>query len=180
MRDVIYRQLDGIATWPIFALLVVLFVLCSLGFQWRSKVMREIAGHEVKLFDIRDSYTPDEARELLKTIDERGRQIYAITQLTLDLVFPFIYGGLFVITLYKLYGNPGYLLLVPLIAVVGDLLENLMTAYLALSYKEGVASPVAQVASTFTTVKRSGLVISVVLILAGIAIWVWRYRRGNA
>ncbi|MCA1601200.1 MAG: hypothetical protein LC776_06015 [Acidobacteria bacterium] len=139
--------------------------------------MREIAGHDVRLFDIRDSYTPDEARELLKTIDERGRRIYAITQLTLDLVFPFIYGGLFVIALFKLYGNPGYLLLVPLITVVADLAENLMTTYLALSYK-GLASPVARVASTFTTVKWSGLVISVVL--AGIAIWVWRYRRGNA
>lgn len=179
MRDVIYQQLDRIATWPIFALLVVLFILCILGFQWRGKVMREIAGHDVKLFDVRDSYTPDEARELLKTIDERGRRIYAITQLTLDLVFPFIYGGLFVITLYKLYGNPGYLLLVPLITVFADLLENLMTAYLALSYK-GLASPVAQVASTFTTVKRSGLVIFVVLVLAGMAIWVWRYRRGDA
>jgi hypothetical protein len=178
MRDVIYHQLDGIATLPVFALLVVLFVLCNLGFQWRSKVMREIAGHDVKLFDIRESYTPDEARELLKTIDERGRRIYAITQLTLDLVFPFIYGGLFIITLYRLYGNPGYLLLVPLIAVVADLLENLMTTYLALSY-EGLASPVARVASTFTTVKRAGLVISVVLILAGTTIWVWRYRKGN-
>lgn len=179
MRDVIYQQLDRIATWPIFALLVVLFILCTLGFQWRNRVIREIAGHDVKLFDIRDSYTPDEAREMLKTIGERGRRIYAITQLTLDLVFPFIYGGLFVITLYKLYGNPGYLLLVPLITVVADLLENLLTSYLALSYRTGVANPVAQVASIFTTVKKSGLVVSVVLILAGTAIWVGRYRRGN-
>ena len=62
MRDVIYQQLDRIATWPIFALLVVLFILCTLGFQWRSKVMREITGHDVRLFDIRESYTPDEAR----------------------------------------------------------------------------------------------------------------------
>ena len=179
MRDVIYQQLDRIATWPIFALLVVLFILCTVGFRWRSNVMREIAGHDIELFDIRDSYTPDEARDLLKTIGERGRRIYASTQLTLDLVFPFIYGGLFVITLYKLYGNPGYLLLVPLITVVADLLENLMTSYLALSYLRGLSSPVVQVASTFTAVKRSGLVISFVLILAGIAIWVWHYRRDN-
>lgn len=180
MRDVIYQQLDRIATWPIFALLVVLFILCTLGFQWRSKVMREIAGHDVRLFDIRCSYTPDEARELLNTIGERGRRIYAITQLTLDLVFPFIYGGLLVIMLYKLYGNPGYLLLLPLITVAADLLENLMTTYLALSYRRGLASPVVQVASIFTTLKRSGLVILVVFILAGIPIWVWRHRSGNA
>jgi hypothetical protein len=179
MRDVIYRQLDRIATWPVLALLVILFVLCSQGFQWRSTVMREIAGQDVRLFDVRSSYTPDEARELLETIDERGRRIYAITQLTLDLMFPLIYGGLFVITLYKLYGDPVYLLLVPLITVVADSLENLTTAYLALSYK-GMVSPVARVASTFTVVKRSGLVISVALILAGIAIWAWRYRRASA
>ena len=179
MRDFIYQQLDRIATWPIFALLVVLFILCTLGFQWRSKAMREIAGRDVRPFDVRDSYTPDEARELLETMGERGRRIYAITQLTLDLVFPFIYGGLFVITLYKLYGNPGYLLLVPLIAVATDLLENLTTTYLALSYR-GLASPVARVASIFTTVKRSGLVMSGVLILTGLAIWAWRCRRGNA
>jgi hypothetical protein len=179
MRDVIYQQLDRIATWPIFALLIVLFILCYLGFQRRSKVMTEIAGHDVRLFDARESYTPEEARDLLNTITERGRRIYAITQLSLDLVFPFIYGGLFVITLYKLYGNPSYLLLVPLITVVADLLENLMTAYLALSFK-GLASPVARVASTFTTVKRSGLTILFVLSLAGIAIWIWGYRRDNA
>jgi hypothetical protein len=179
MWDVSYQQLDRIATWPIFALLVALFILFTLGFQWRSKVMREIAGHEVKPFDVRVSYTPDEARELLETMGERGRRIYAVTQLTLDLLFPFIYGGLFVITLYRLYGQPGYLLAVPLVTVVADLLENLTTTYLALSYN-GLASAVAHVASTFTIVKRSGLVILVVLILAGIAIWVLRYRRGNA
>lgn len=180
MRDGIYQQLDRIATWPVFALLVILFILCYLGFQWRHKVMKGIAsGHDVSLFDARDSYTPDEARDLLEMIGARGRRIYAVTQITLDVVFPFVYGGLFVILLFKLYGHPGYVLLVPLITVVADLLENLTTVYLALSYK-GLSSPVTRAASTFTTLKRSGLIISLVLVLAGIAICVWRYRRGDA
>ncbi|MCA1602930.1 MAG: hypothetical protein LC776_15295 [Acidobacteria bacterium] len=178
MRDVIHRQLDHIATWPTFAILFVLFVLCSLGFEWRKKVIKRAAGgKDVTLFDGRYSYTPDEGRDLLEMIGKRGQRIYAITQVTLDFVFPFVYGGLLVIMLFRLYGDPGYLLLVPLITVVADLLENLTTTYLALSY-EGQPSPVTRVASIFTTLKWSALYVSLVLVLTGLVIYACRYRRG--
>jgi hypothetical protein len=180
MRDAVYQQLDRIATWPIFAVLVVSFILCYLGFQRRKKVINELAGgKDVVLFDGRASYTPDEARDLLETMGERGRRIYAITQVTLDFIFPFVYGGLFLIALFRLYGgDPGYLLLVPLIAVVADWLENFTATYLALSYK-GVASPAARFASAFTVMKRSAITVSILLMLAGVAIWVWRWRRAS-
>lgn len=178
MRDVMHQQLDHVATWPAFALLFILFVLCSLGFEWRKKVIKRAAGgKDVIVFDGRYSYTPDEARDLLEMIGERGRRIYAITQVTLDLVFPFVYGGLLVIMLFRLYGDPGYLLLVPLITVAADLLENLTTTYLALSYG-GESSPVTRAASIFTTLKWSALHVSLLLVLAGLVIYAWRYRRG--
>ena len=180
MRDAVYQQLDRIATWPIFAVLLVAFILCYLGFQRRKKVINELAGgKEVILFDGRESYTSDEARDLLEMIGERGRRIYAITEVTLDFIFPVIYGGLFLIALFRLYGNdPGYLLLVPLIAVVADWLENFTAAYLAWSYR-GLSSPAARFASAFTGMKRSAITVSTLLVIAGIAIWVWRWRRAS-
>ena len=106
-----------------------------------------------------------------------GRRIYAVTQITLDFLFPFVYGGLFTIIFFALYGNPKYLLLIPIITVIADLLENIATAYLAWSYKEGVESSIASLATTFTAGKSVGLYLSGTTILIGIIVFIWkRYK----
>src|SRR5215210_5228743 len=153
MLDFIYRQLDRFANWPVFIVLAVLWVLCYLGFRWRAKALNEYAGgKEIVTFDGRYAYTPEEAHDLLEMMGERGRPFYAITQMTLDLIFPLIYGSLFLIAIYRLYGDPGYLLLVPIIASVADLLENFTNTYLALSYRQGSAPALAHFSSFCTGV----------------------------
>jgi hypothetical protein len=178
MRDVIYQQLDRFATWPVFILLLVLCGLCLLGFQWRAKALNERAGgKEIVTFDGRYAYTPEEARDLLEMMGERGRPFYAVTQMTLDLVFPLVYGSLFLIMIFRLYGDPGYLLLVPVIASVADLLENFTNTYLALSYQQGSVPSLARFSSICTRVKWSGFTISVILVFIGIVVWIRRWRR---
>ena len=166
MLDFTYQKLEQSATWQNFALLFILFVLCWFGFRWRQKTV----GGEAAFFDARFWYTPEDARKLLENMGRRGRRIYAFTQLTLDVIFPFVYGGLIIILFFKLYGDPNYLLLIPVITGAADLLENITTAYLTLSYK-GVKSLLAWIAAIFTATKRIGLCVSLITILIGTGIF---------
>lgn len=178
MRDAIYKQLDQCATWTVFILLLVLGGLCWLGFKWRDKALSERAGGEkITTFDGRYAYTPQEAHDLLEMMGKRGRRLYAFTQVTLDLIYPLVYSSLFLIMIFRLYGDPGYLLLVPVIAFVADLLENFTNIYLALSHRQGSVPSLARFSSLCTWVKWSGVTISAILILVGIAVWLRHGRQ---
>lgn len=180
MRDAIYQQLDRWATLPIFLVATALFGLCSLAFYLRGKeLVKRAGGKPIKTFDSRCWYTSDEARDLLETMGDSGRRFYAKTEVSLDLLFPLVYGSWFTIAIFRLYGDPGYLLLVPLITVIADLLENFSAAYMAWTYK-GSVSPIVWAATRFTAIKRSGFIMSGVLVVAGIAIWLWRGRKASA
>lgn len=164
MRDAIHNLLERRGTWPVVALLFILFLLCSQGFEWRRKTF----GYENRALDGRFWYSPDEARDFLRDIGERGRSIYAATELTLDLLFPIIYGALFGILILHVYsrGTARNLVLVPLLTAAADVLENLTAAYLAWQF-DGRASAVARAAAVFTAAKSGLLVLSLILILVG-------------
>jgi hypothetical protein len=157
------RSITGIASWPIVALLVVTLILCSLAFDWRQEVL----GSKNKILDGRGWYTPAEARQLFKDLGDRGRNVYAATQVTLDLVFPVVYAFLFAILINRVSsGRRDWPVVVPLLAGVADLLENVTIAYLAWSY-QGQESPLAWFAAICTLTKSLLFVASLVLILAG-------------
>jgi hypothetical protein len=172
----ICQRIERLASWQSFVLLLMIFILCYLGFEWRHKVL----GEQIRTFDARAWYTPVEARDLLEMMGARGRRIYAVTQITLDFIFPFVYGGLLSLSLVKLY--PGsytkYLLLLPALAVMSDLLENVTTAYLAWSY-HNQTSNVAWAAAIFTASKRFLIGLSATAVLAGAARLIWRFLRSS-
>lgn len=166
MQDAIYRLVERKATWQMTGLLFILFILCLAAFDWRNGVVGET-------LESARSYTPAEANEIFKKMGAEGRTTYALTEITLDLVFPLVYGGLFAILIFRLYSREAarWLLLIPFILVVSDLLENFTAAYLAWSFKEGQQpSPIALAAVTFTVLKGLLFVLSLVLILLG-AVW---------
>ena len=144
--------------------LCIIFGLCLFGFEWRQDVI----GSGLTLLDGRLYYTPEEAAELLQLLGQRGRHLYAITQITLDLVFPLAYGALLAMAIVRLYSRKwaSYLILFPLVAVVADLLENGTAAFLAFTYN-GQASPVAWAGSVFTGSKWVFLVLSFGTLLVG-------------
>jgi hypothetical protein len=128
------------ATWPLVALLFAVSVLFFLLFGWRRKALGQGQG---QLLDERwKGYTPGLARQLFATLGVRGRNLYAISQLSLDVVFVGIYGTLFGLLLVLLFepGTARFLLLVPLLTVAADLLEDGLTAALAWSYRENARS----------------------------------------
>jgi hypothetical protein len=152
-------------------ILLVVFVVCIGGLQWRETWQQQTIGREVTLLDVRFRYTALEARELFKELGDQGRQIYAATELTLDLVFPLTYGPILVICLARLSSRERgrYLVIVPAVTVVADLLENLTVVSLLWSYQEQTLSrlwsALAWTGAKFTAVKWVFALVSVMMVL---------------
>src|SRR4030095_4212312 len=78
-------------------------------------------------------YTPAQVADFLKQIGPAGRSLYAWTQLTLDVVFPVIY----VVCIWRTRARTAspaigpLLIWLPFVVAGFDLVENVLTAYLA-------------------------------------------------
>jgi hypothetical protein len=112
-------------------------------------------------------YTPAEAQQLLAALGAPGRHLYATTQLTLDVIFPLVYGLFFAVLMVRLYPlEQAGILFTPLLMVVADLAENVLTAILAWNYT-GPLSVLAWFAAGCTVAKWIALVITLVLLVLG-------------
>lgn len=177
MWDSLHSALEHFATWPAVALLFILFIMCAQGFEWRRKTL----GYENLALDGRFWYSPDDANDFLRNIGAVGRRIYAVTELTLDILFPLVYGTLFAALIIHVYARDSgrFLVLVPLLTVVFDVLENITTAYLAWQF-DGQTSPVARGAAVLTATKSGLLILSLTLIFIGALITARRMYRSPA
>ena len=131
-------------------ILVGLFLAGSRAFQWRADELGQPA------LDTRFGYTPEDVTDFLKKICPKGRRLYAATQLTLDLVFPLVYGAFLGRILVSVFRTElaRYLLLIPLLAVAADWSENVATAILALNFNGEAAPPLlAYAAAGYTLTK---------------------------
>lgn len=174
MLERLYNLLERLASWQVVALLFVLFVLCAQGFELR----RQKLGFENTALDGRGWYSAEEARDFFHNIKEEGRQLYYTTELTLDLLFPLVYGTLFASLIVRVYDGESakYLAPVPLLAAVFDVLENVTLSCLAWQF-DGRASPAARGAAVLTAVKVGLFILSFVLILWGALRSIWRTSR---
>ena len=121
------------------------------------------------MLDSRGWYTPEEAAALfdaLNQLDGSARAVYAITALTIDLVFPASYGLLFAVLLSWLFRGGAPLHLLPLALSMADVLENVTVAVLAFSYN-GAPVPLAWLAAVFTLIKTVLIVATLVMVLIG-------------
>lgn len=177
MWDSLHSLLEHFATWPAVALLFILFIMCAQGFEWRHKTL----GYENRALDGRFWYSPDDASNFLRNIGENGRRIYAVTELTLDILFPLVYGTLCAALIIHVYAREigKLLVLVPLLTVAVDILENITTAYLTWQF-DGRMSLVARGAAVLTATKSGLLILSLTLIVIGALITTWRMYRSPA
>jgi hypothetical protein len=165
-----YECLSQDASWWTIALVLGITLVCVGLFSGRNDALRRISniGRE-KLLDGRWWYSKADAAELLDKLGARGRGLYAATAVTLDLFFPFAYGLLFGLLLVRLWPRgQAWLLLLPLVTVIADLLENLTIAILALTYREGGEAALAGPAAVFTLTKRIFLTLSTLAVLIGL------------
>ena len=91
MLDKLRSFVGRIATWPVVALLFIGFVLCTFGFMARTQRLANIPP----LLDGRFWYTATDVQVLFEKVGQEGRNLYALTEVTIDLAFPFIYDACF-------------------------------------------------------------------------------------
>ncbi len=165
MNERVYGIFSPIATWPVVALLFVAFIICTFGFQIEMGVI----GYENKLPDARGWYTPPEIRDFYEHIGEHGRKVYAATAMTLDVIFPLAYGGLFAAIMAHVY-RPRIARLVvaiPLLTVAADLVENSLLSYYALNFDGKQWPLLIWGATTATAMKFVLFMLSMLLTAAG-------------
>jgi hypothetical protein len=176
--DSLHAFFDRLATWPVLALLIILFVLGTQAFTAR----RDALGYQNQVLDARTFYNPDDVQKLMEALGPQGRNLFAITELTLDLIFPFVYGGLLALLLVRLYDRrvARYLVIVPIIGIAFDLLENITAATLAWTYSRQ-PSPLAWAGAVFTLVKFVAGLVALLAVLWGAVRGTWLlFRAGHA
>jgi hypothetical protein len=163
MFKTLYLTIDHRWSWPHAAVLIVTMLICTQLFNVRSDAL----GHNNKVLDVRGWYTPEQAAKLLEALGPQGRQLYAWTQISLDLAFPIAYTSLFLLFIVRLFPakNAG-LLGIALAAGLADVLENISSVILALSY-QGAPSWLAVPAAIFGAIKMLAFITSALLILYG-------------
>ncbi len=174
MRDGIRPVLQCLATRRVFALAVLVSLLCVAAFQWRDA---RLGGLE--LLDVRQWYTPEQAAALfgaLDRLDPRARAVYAWTEVTVDLIFAVAYGLLLALVLLRLFGNGRPFYLLPLAGAVADVVENVFIALLAASY-DGAPLSWTRVAAVFTLLKSVLLLAALAAVVGGAIRWLGAVRR---
>jgi hypothetical protein len=159
--NTLHGWVTKIATWRGVILLVVIASLCLGGFTWRQG---QLGGHNI--LDTRFWYTEKDVDDLLTALKPSGRRLYAITQLTLDGVYPFAYGLLFGVLIVLLFPpvQARWLILLPLLAIILDLLENVATTLFAWDVLPLWLTPVA---ATFTASKWVFVGLSLLTVVVG-------------
>ena len=112
-----------------------------------------------RTLDTLPSYTPEEAYHLISSYGEQGRQYYAVIEVTLDLVYPFVTALMFGLMILYTFNRafPGKnrvqkLALAPFAVMLADYVENACVLIMLRSYPRE-SSVVAQIANLFTMTK---------------------------
>lgn len=166
MCDSLYQRINRIANWRIGIFLFLANLACIAAFKWRHNQLK------LEPPDAKSHYSPDELYEFLGGIGESGRQLYAWTQITLDVIYPVVYCLLFAVLLVVLYRWEKFRCVVwlPLLTGIFDLMENFTTAYLAATFGSRRNDGLASLSTIFSTGKWWGVSICLALILIG-AVW---------
>lgn len=140
-------------------------VLIMLGFQWLKNQLGTVMLDEIP------GYTPDALTRQMQIYGDSGRRLHMIFTLSLDMVFPLVYGGFFA-GLLALVARPIGLKAVaaPVLAVMAlDYAENLQIAVLLASFP---ALGTAQIeAASATTLAKFWAIRLTLYWLLGLLLW---------
>jgi hypothetical protein len=157
--------------------LLFLFLLANL-------VVIQAIYPKFQTLDTLPSYSPDQAYELISSYGEQGRQYYALIEITLDLVYPFVMALMFsLITLYTFKrAFPGnnwilYVSFAPYAVLLADYLENACVVTMLLLYPREIIL-VAQI-SNFFTIAKFALTPLQLLFIVGLIGWLFRAIRSK-
>jgi len=168
---------------PLFfvpAILLFLFFSQYLFPKYNQQIA-EVAGKKLKNLDVRVSYTKEEVATLFQEMGTEGRQIYYFLESRIDMIFPLIYGPMFLMLFAfffkKWWGSESrmlYLSFLPASTMLFDIMENLNILKLLKNHDQLTDQMVA-LASTFTGIKMILFVTSLLGILLISAFFILRF-----
>lgn len=166
-----------LAKGKIILLLLFLFLLANL-------VIIPIIYPKFQTLDTLSSYTTEKAYDLFSSYGQQGRQYYAIIEVTLDLVYPFVTALLFsLIILYTFkQAFPAndrilYLALAPYAVLLADYLENAGIVTMLLSYPRQI--PLVPKISNVLTIAKFALTPLQLVFIVGLIGWLFRTIRSR-
>jgi hypothetical protein len=177
--------LAGTSNWLFILPFFILFVLFSFYIfpDYQSRLTRA-AGEEITVLDSRFSYTQEEVLTDFERLGPDGRVLYAVMAGQLDMVYPMVFGFLFVLILAYLLRNIThpesnwmYLSLFPLLIILFDYLENFNTLHLLKTFPNITEQAVSR-GEKFTFLKHIfGLTSVAMMLTLAVVIVVKRTRR---
>jgi hypothetical protein len=173
------KQLDElIERWADFKTLFLVILLALpfniIFFPWRNSKLIELAGITEPFPDARFNYSPSTLYTLFAACGQSGRQLYALSEVTIDLIYPILYtlllSLLIRLTVIRAFPDSSVLKrlsLLPFVMLLSDYAENFSLLVLSLRYPSGM-DWLAQMASLFTSIKWTTLGFIVGSILLGV------------
>ena len=162
-EDFLDRMAKG---WVILIFLLLFFFTTSFFMPWFSQVLG-IPDKGVTSIDLQFTYSPQRLYQMIGQYGERGRQVYAVSHLTADVIFPLVYAFFFSLSItytfrrsFSLSSRVQKLKYLPFVLLGFDLLENFFLVILLLAFPQPLAA-LAFIAGLVTAVKwlLSGIVV---------------------
>lgn len=130
--------------------------------------------------DLRPGFTSDQAWQALDLLGTDGREVYWFSQMTMEVIYPLAYGLFFAFVLVFLFSQAGGMFVrmtavawVPLVGSVFDWFENIGIIKLIGAFPER-ADGWAQFASVSGQAKWLFSGITLLYVMAALAVWGWR------
>ncbi len=140
----------------------------------------------ISLIDNEFSYTPEKAFQMITAYGSEGRSLYIAMTLTADLVYPIIYGLLFLLAMIYFFRSTFApdsvvqgVIYIPLAAMAADYLENICLVILLAAFPNWLEG-MAQAANIFTGLKWGLVLTSIIIVLAGLFAWLFKGRKSLA
>ena len=167
--------------------LLVVFIGLNIFFALSpaNPIARMMTFSGGSLLDMEFNYSPDRAYQVLQAYGADGRAFYASTFVIIDFFTPILMNLFLAMTISILFrqvflpDSPLQRLnLLPIIAMIGDYLENLGIVLMIRSYPDQLIG-LARFAAFSTNLKFVFTIASGVCILAGVVIWMMKRRQGR-
>ena len=119
------------------------------------------------MLDLELFYGKEDVVKNLDAIDPDGQNIYILSSLILDTLYPILYTSLFIGAYVKLYKSSQLILFLPLTAFSFDILENLQITRLILNFPN-INETHVYFSSMTTSLKWIAIVITISVLIYGI------------
>ena len=141
---------------------IALLLLCSLAFQALPSSIYE------NMLDLKFGFNYQDIITLFEVLSSEERNIYIISSLTLDIIFPALYVTFFLGLYSVLEINNNKLIIFPVLAGISDILENIQIALLMYSKPDQITNIQLIFGSSFNQIKWILVFLSLAILIFAI------------